>query len=584
MRHLLKHLSVRSLLWGVLMAVLWTGSALTADAQARTQGGDSPIPAEAERLFVRGMTHAFLDDYERAIAFYERALERAPRQAAILSALADAQAEQGEFDTAIFYAEQAYQTASQNTHYSLQLAGLYKETGATEDAIDQYRALIEAKPRTTEAYQSLADLLSNNNQPRAALGVYRDLIDRTGASPRTYLNMLRLHRRLNDTEGIRSTLQALVELQPNEPYFRRELADFYADQGATEQAIRAYERVLESSPDDAQTALALAKLYRATDQPEKASQLLDRVLDTENASAEQLVQRARPFYQRAQRDSNAAKSAVPLLERALELDSDNEAALRMLGTLRFRNGAYAEAGDLLTRALDQNPRAPERWAQAAAAYLQAGQSARAAEVADEGLLLFPGQLPLVRVSAYALMESNQNAEAIERFETVLGLIEDETGVSDQRARFSAALGLLYSRTKDYEASDRYYEQALAADSTLTLALNNYAYSLAERGTRLDRALELARRAVDLDPNQASFLDTLGWVYFQRDALEQARKWIRQAIDTGDASATVYEHLGDIYEAQGDTSQARKYWREALDRAPDRPSLQEKLDASASSSN
>ncbi len=578
MRPLAQQFPLRLGLGTLLMAALWAGTVGPGHAQSPAPLDSSAVSAEAQRLFVRGLTHAHLNEHDRAIALYERALEQAPQQAAILAALAEAQAERGEQETAIFYAEQAHRAAPQNPHYALQLAELYRDANATEAALKQYRSLIDAAPKTTEAYQSLATLLADTGQPRAAIEVYQQLIDRNGASPRTYLKLLRLYRRIDDANGIRTTLQALVNLQPNEPYFRRELAAFYAEQGATSEAISAYEQVLESAPNDTQTALALTKLYRATDQPEKADRLWDRVLDVENASAQQLVQRARPFYQRARRDSSAAASAVQLLERALERDATNEAALRMLGAIRFQEGAYAKAGDLLTRALDQNPRAPERWTRAATAYLQAGAPERAAEVAEEGLLLFPGQLPLVRVSAYALMESNQNASAIDRFTEALDLLDADA--TDQRARFSAALGLLHSRQTNHEASDRYYEQALAADSTLMLALNNYAYSLAERGVRLNRALELAQRAVELAPQNASFLDTLGWVYFQRDAPEQALKWIEQAIDTGRASPTMYEHLGDVHDALGNDDQARTYWREALDRAPDRESVQQKLDAAS----
>lgn len=555
-------------------------ASLALPAQALPSFSDTTVAqAKARQLFVRGMTYAYLEEYDRAIRLYERALEHAPNEAAILSAMAEAQAVQDELNTAIFYAQQAQQAAPENAYYYRQLADLQEQAGNTSEAIQVYQQLVERFPDDVEARLKLARLLADTDQPRAALAVYEHLEQQIRTSPRTRLEMLQLYRRLDDTDGIRRTLQSLVESRPDEPFFRNLLAEFYTQHGEGDKALALYRKALDANPNDVEAALKLANLYRQQGQEDKAEALLDRALQSEGASAEQLVARAHPLYRRSSLDSSAAQSATRLLRRALELDPKNEKALSMLGTLRYRTGDYTEAGELLVRSLNLNPRSPERWMRAAGAFLQADQPKRAVDVAEEGLILFPGQLPLVRVAAYGLMETNQNDRAIERFKEALSLLDDSSSADpNQRASLLSALGLLYNRQDNLDVSDRYYEQALKANPEHTLALNNYAYSLAERGTKLDRALTLARRAVELAPGNASYLDTLGWVYFQRENFEEAEKWIGKSIETGQASATVYEHYGDVHKALGHPDTARRYWEKALERAPDRDALRNKLDA------
>ncbi len=161
---------------------------------------------------------------------------------------------------------------------------------------------------------------------------------------------------------------------------------------------------------------------------------------------------------------------------------------------------------------------------------------------------------------------------------MLAILEEEApDEAAERSEALAALGLLHARKKDQEASDAFYQQALALHPDNTLALNNYAYGLAERGTRLAEAREMARRAVALDPQNPSYLDTLGWIYFKLNQFDEARKWIGQAVDLGPVSAAVYDHYGDVHARLGDFDAARSFWRKALDLSPGNQALQLKLE-------
>ena len=96
------------------------------------------------------------------------------------------------------------------------------------------------------------------------------------------------------------------------------------------------------------------------------------------------------------------------------------------------------------------------------------------------------------------------------------------------------------------------------------ALNYVGYTLAEQGRDLDRALELLRRADELDPNQAYIIDSLAWAYFKKGNMDEALKEIRRAVAGGGSiDPAIWEHYGDIAARAGLKDEARKAYNNAL---------------------
>ena len=132
----------------------------------------------------------------------------------------------------------------------------------------------------------------------------------------------------------------------------------------------------------------------------------------------------------------------------------------------------------------------------------------------------------------------------------------------------STLALTLDGLHRYQESDSLYERALMLDPKSHLIMNNYGYSLAERGLQLERALKMSLQAIEAEPNNDSYLDTVGWVYFKLGHYEEAQKDISKAIGVGGASATVYEHMGDIHiqnwvRSRKLSSSGSKRWRRIL---------------------
>jgi len=139
------------------------------------------------------------------------------------------------------------------------------------------------------------------------------------------------------------------------------------------------------------------------------------------------------------------------------------------------------------------------------------------------------------------------------------------------------LGLIYNAIKKYAECDSVYSKALKLEPDNALVNNNYAYSLSERGERLDDALEMVKKSIDAEPYNSSYLDTIGWVYFKLGKYEPAKENIEKAIKVGGEKAVMIEHLGDVVFKMGAKDEAMKLWQKALDLDNGNKELQLKIE-------
>jgi tetratricopeptide (TPR) repeat protein len=140
----------------------------------------------------------------------------------------------------------------------------------------------------------------------------------------------------------------------------------------------------------------------------------------------------------------------------------------------------------------------------------------------------------------------------------------------QIARLSIATALQMSG--DFAGAESTLRDILKESPNNPIALNNLGYFLLERGERYDEAITLIRKAVDTDPTNPSYLDSLGWANFKLGKLAEAELYLKEALRQDSSSSTINEHLGDVYFAQSKADLAKTYWQRARDLASDAKDL------------
>jgi len=144
------------------------------------------------------------------------------------------------------------------------------------------------------------------------------------------------------------------------------------------------------------------------------------------------------------------------------------------------------------------------------------------------------------------------------------------------------LGSTYERIQNYDDAEKYFRKCLALSPDFGAGLNYLGYMWADRGVHLPEAREMIEKAVKLEPKNAAFLDSLGWVLFKLEKPRDALPYMLQALENSrEPDSTLYDHLGDIYSSLHEPAKAREAWQKAVTLEPNEK-IQKTLEATTTS--
>lgn len=186
---------------------------------------------------------------------------------------------------------------------------------------------------------------------------------------------------------------------------------------------------------------------------------------------------------------------------------------------------------------------------------------------------YPSEVyPYMRAGYEALKEGDEKGEklAAKYFKRAADITTD----SLEKSNAYAALGDLHNTDKRY----RYYRKALEWNPRNAMVLNNWAWHLSQEGRTLPFALEMSTRACELEPTNATYLDTKGWILFLVGDLQEAKRIMRQAIslDTS-GDSTLLLHYADILAAEGEHFMAELYYKRALEAGEPKEIIEQRLE-------
>lgn len=331
----------------------------------------------------------------------------------------------------------------------------------------------------------------------------------------------------------------------------------------------------DRNPNDTNTLILLAEIFIRNDEWEELGDTFVMMMENPMINPPQkmeLVRFVMVKYQNEPEQEVLGRQARKVIEALSEEEPDYAPAQLVAADYFLQNNEMEKALASLERATEINPEQQEAWAQRIQVLFSLGRYQEIIELSDRANEMAPENAFIQFFTGASYMFKAQHKEA----ETWLEKATTAPSRRNFRSAIYGTLGDVKQQLDKWEETVDAYERALRLDSENTTALNNYAYYLSVREENLEKALDMATKAVETDPQNPSFLDTLGWVYFKMGDYEQAREYIRKSIDSGDASAEVFEHMGDVLAAAGEEEAAKEWWEKALEKDPNRKHLTEKL--------
>jgi tetratricopeptide (TPR) repeat protein len=541
----------------------------------RKRKGDEEVQAsgirmrEAEFYFTEGEKFFILEDYAKALLYYQRTLEITPENATIHYKIAEVLSRSNKQDDllkASLSIEQALKLERKNKYFYILAANIYNSLTRFDKAAQAYESMIAEIRGTEEYYYELAAVYQYANRPDDALKAYNRAEAVLGVNEVSSLQKQRILMDQGKTKEALAEGERLIQAYPGEERYLMGFAEILNDNGFKQEAIQYLEKFIAANEDAVNAGILLAGLYRENKQEEKARELLLKLFDHPEVdlSSKLLIIGAYSTELAMNKSKNTtnteAESFAIALFKKLETGNPEDANVHAIGgDLYFSAGKLRDAQQQYIMAAGTGEMNYEIWENLVFIDVQLEQFDLAIQHSDQALEVFPNQKMLAYFNGYAHLRKRHFRESIQALEQAKRLGASAPAfVSD----VNGLLGDAYNATGEFEKSDKAYDDALAYNPNNNTVLNQYSYFLALRKANLEKAEKMSSQLVKNNPDNPAFLDTHAWVLYMRGKYKDARKVIERAVNSGNANATHLEHYGDILYKLGEVDSAVKQWERA----------------------
>jgi len=516
--------------------------------------------------FVEAMAFEENGEMDRALESYRKVLNVDPGQSDLASRVAVLLIRQEDFPQAIDVLKDALKANPNDAEPYRQLAFIYaKYLKKMDQAVDYANRAIALNPRDIETYQRLVEIELAAGEEKKALEVLDRAAKVRSDDANFWVRLGKLYAVIlyktdsppkpDELKRVNEVFKKAAEHANDDPAVLKDVADYYASSQQLKEAIALYLRVLELQPDDANAREKLATGFILTNQRGKAVEMLEQII-------KQHPEKYQPYDLLAQVLDEEGRS----LQRANRLDEAKAQFAKVAANYEQsllinpnHAGTYLRLAELLLGPLKD----PER----------------AVKFLTEARRRFAGAPEIAYYLAIAQREAKQIQQAVATFEEALHEAELDQDDEIVNAKFYFNYGATAEQAGLYEKAADLLRKSIALDPANAAEAYNYlGYMWADHNMHLDEAEETIRRALEIEPNNGSYLDSLGWVEFRKGKFDQAlADLLRAAKNIDREDPIVFEHIGDTYLKLNRVPEALESWQKALKLDPKNKSLADKIE-------
>jgi len=412
----------------------------------------------------------------------------------------------------------------------------YEQQKQYKDAIDAYRHAIEMDRDNLDAIRGLAQNLLNDGQADAALEQYKVIADANPEDAQTYVRIAEIYRKqgkydlaLDDLKRAESMVQDSIEVPYN-------IAAIYQAQGRYDEAIP-----------------IMRDLLKKSEKPD------GKYSNGERGNRALFLERLGTIY----RDQGNNQSANETFREVVALGGDENIERgyqEIIDTLREAK-EWQKALDTAKEAVQKLPSSRDLKMDLATQQADMGDADKALK--DVRAMLKGGGNYDDRQVYITLAQMYTRLRRFSEAEQALDKAEQLSSKTDDKEYVWFLRGSAFERDKHYSEAEEQFKKVLASDPDHASALNYLGYMLADQNMKLEEAFGYIKRAVDLDPANGAYLDSLGWAYFRLGKFELAEDNLLKASQKINTDPTVHDHLGDLYQKTGRLKLAATHWERAL---------------------
>jgi tetratricopeptide (TPR) repeat protein len=497
----------------------------------------------------------------RAVQELEQMCKDAPQDERAYYALGGAYLELGETEKGI-QAFEKFQDLVPNVDAGyIAIARNYERSGNLDKAVEYLQKAIKNRPESSESMMMLASLYSRQNRHKEAIPIYKQILELSNDNPAVRKQLGATLVEAGEYEEAQRVLTELAKATPDDKEVRVLLGRSYLGQRQYAQSIEAFRSVLDADPEQVEAQYYLGVAYEQSGNAAEAAKVFSNMVTKAREGSEEYKANRMVFQQHlaaAYQDLGQNDKAIALYEEMIKSSPDAGARLYFLLINAYRvNRQLDKAISLGKQQLAKNPDDVNIALVYARALADSGKTREGADLLAKALQANPSNVDIYVNLSQVYVQSRKYAEA----EKILRRAA-ERKIDGERVKFQ--LATVYERQKDYDRAEELFKELLKENPRNATVLNYIGYMLADRGVRLDEAVRYVEQALEIEPANGAYLDSLGWAYFKRNDLEKAEKYLVRAVELVKNDPVMYDHLGELYFRMNQLEKARDSWSRSVE--------------------
>ena len=426
-------------------------------------------------------------------------------------------------EEAEMFLKKAMELDESNYWYKTNLAELYVGTNRVDEAIAIYEDLLKTNPKKTDIYYTLVNLYAHRNEVDKILEVLDEIEAVSGKSEQVTLARYDVLMGMNRPDDAFANLQAYNE-EFSSAMILAAMGDHEISMDRDSAALAYYDEAIACGEGNVAAILGKAEIYRTSKRYEEYFETIRMFIAGEDSPAPVKIQYLTSLIQRM--DPDFREKNMPgvdsLIRECVNLYPDNyDVRVFYIQFLNFL----------------------EDWP-------------TLAQQAEECFGIFPKETAFLEMKSLAYYNLKDYPNLLAESERILRTAPDDTSsVLGALATIGDTYHMLGDKKKAYSA----YDRALKLDPRYVPVLNNYAYYLSEEGKKLKKAYEMSKITVEVEPDNATYLDTFGWILFLQGKAVEAKPFFKHAmLYGGKDSAVILEHYAAVLRALHEDELAKVY--------------------------
>ncbi len=469
---------------------------------------------------MKGEYELLQNDFKMAEKYYKKALSLSPDSPTIIHSLVDLKTYQGNYLEAINYLERNIKLDPKNKEIGLNLYELYTQEGIDTKAELLLDSLLLEFPNDMDILFARANTQFSNQEWSKLIKTYQDIYEVGPHQNEILIKIYEIGIATGNLELVRDILWELKSISQSQMILEL-LIEIAENSGEYAEAISLMYELMESTGSTDEQLINLSQLNLRIEKFDVVVEILSPIYEKGNHSLDVL------------RILLIAYSSLEQIENEINVSE----------TL-----------------MNEYPDIPVGYEALSFAYLQAEENNKAVEILLQALPKFPDEVAFPFSLATIFYNSGVYLKAENYYQIALTIQPDLVAAKH-------ALAILYEDMEDTNRSDSLFLHMINQNENDAGGRNDYAYILSEREESsladFNYALQLAERAVAMEPENAAFLDTIGWIYYKLGTYQKAEEFIEKSLSYNEDNPVILEHLGDIYVKMNKTSEAINIYKKIL---------------------